>query len=426
MLALLGGPISCSLIGSVLHSPKPLQNTLGISQIRAALEKDPHIWTSKKDFLKEAVESGVDFSSGDKFANLVLFAYQSRSTQDASFDLPRVIFSIDRGRFIFTYSGHGEGVSNQSIEMAEYDPATKRRIFAGLRFDGERPQLDLDSSSCQKCHGSRPRLIWDTYPFWPGFYGSLHSGKAASVEQPAWERFAISAQGQGSPYYPLREIIASLGVSPGDSGEMEGFLGESNHLFGRVVAQSTLKRVLVDLKKIKQDKSFFLRGQSALVQAKPDSVRVLDGSGIFSYLVLRNSEEEEKSHLFPYTLSDESQHESMSGDFDERFSRLHEDKMLRMKIAGFPSFSRSYRGDKDYTTRHHTVSFLAAASRAGLEVHEWSNAVWYGPKAFDELQQIFQQNKGSDNKHEVTGSVFLFSDGYQAGESLGLRQNILR
>lgn len=105
------------------------------------------------------------------------FAYFSRSTQGASWEKPRVILSSEETSSFLAAVTHPSQLGSENIEIIAFNWQTKKFDFAriGIVAAGERVEFERNPTSCTSCHTSELRPNWETYPFWPGFYGSAQS-----------------------------------------------------------------------------------------------------------------------------------------------------------------------------------------------------------------------------------------------------------
>jgi hypothetical protein len=107
-----------------------------------------------------------------------LLAYESRSPFKAGIspEFPRVILFTHDARLVLTFIGDEKQPGFDLLETMSFDddtasfklnahllPAAQRRTF--------RPSAE--DANCARCHGTDSRPIYDSYPLWPGFYGSV-------------------------------------------------------------------------------------------------------------------------------------------------------------------------------------------------------------------------------------------------------------
>jgi hypothetical protein len=101
-----------------------------------------------------------------RFFSLV---FATRSTrQFASPALPRVIMANDS--LLLAFTGNDKVQGGNSVEAIQFNRSTGTFDFYNLEMVGAELKVMKNPASCFSCHAGRP--IWDTYPFWPGFYGS--------------------------------------------------------------------------------------------------------------------------------------------------------------------------------------------------------------------------------------------------------------
>ena len=89
---------------------------------------------------------------------------------------PRVILFTDDGRFIVTYIGDPTAPGHDLVETMSFDDQTatfnlKAYILPAAKAAGWAPSPE--AANCAGCHGADARPIYDSYPLWPGFYGSV-------------------------------------------------------------------------------------------------------------------------------------------------------------------------------------------------------------------------------------------------------------
>jgi hypothetical protein len=114
----------------------------------------------------------------DELRKNFTLVYDSRSPFKASItpQLPRVILFSDDARLVLTFIGDEAAPGADLLETMSFDdeqakfvlhayllPAAERRAWRPSAADAK----------CERCHGADPRPIFDSYPHWPGFYGSV-------------------------------------------------------------------------------------------------------------------------------------------------------------------------------------------------------------------------------------------------------------
>jgi hypothetical protein len=103
--------------------------------------------------------------------------YDSRSPfhDSISPDYPRVILFTGDARLVLTFTGDEAKPGANLLESLSFDEASARfRLRAYLLPAAQRTgwQPSAEAANCARCHGADARPIFDSYPLWPGFYGS--------------------------------------------------------------------------------------------------------------------------------------------------------------------------------------------------------------------------------------------------------------
>ena len=106
------------------------------------------------------------------------FVYDSRSPLRSSISpaYPRVIMFTNAARLVLTFTGDERQPGFDLLESMSFDDeSAKFELHSYLLPAAERrgwrpPPEDLN---CARCHGSDSRPIFNSYPLWPGFYGSV-------------------------------------------------------------------------------------------------------------------------------------------------------------------------------------------------------------------------------------------------------------
>lgn len=106
------------------------------------------------------------------------FVYNSRSPFKASIsaDFPRVILFSSDARYILTFTGNPEKPGYDILETLSFNDQKSEFELEAFTLPAARKRKDygaLDTQNCQRCHGTDSRPIFDSYPLWPGFYGSI-------------------------------------------------------------------------------------------------------------------------------------------------------------------------------------------------------------------------------------------------------------
>ncbi len=106
------------------------------------------------------------------------FVYDSRSPFKASITpaLPRVILFSDDARLVLTFIGDEAAPGADLLETMSFDDAQAKFVLNAYLLPAAQRRAWRPSAAdakCERCHGADPRPIFDSYPHWPGFYGSV-------------------------------------------------------------------------------------------------------------------------------------------------------------------------------------------------------------------------------------------------------------
>ncbi|HLY78138.1 MAG TPA: hypothetical protein VKQ70_02110 [Caulobacteraceae bacterium] len=90
--------------------------------------------------------------------------------------MPRVILFSDDARFIVTFIGDPTAPGHDLVETMSFDDDAaqfnlKSYVLPAAKRAGWAPSPA--AANCAGCHGADARPIYDSYPLWPGFYGSV-------------------------------------------------------------------------------------------------------------------------------------------------------------------------------------------------------------------------------------------------------------
>jgi hypothetical protein len=149
------------------------------------------------------------------------FVYDSRSPFRSSIspDYPRVILFADDARLVLTFTGDEQKPGSDLLEILSFDDRTARfepKSYLLPIAQRRNVQLPSEATNCAQCHGADPRPIFDSYPLWPGFYGSVFdtfSRDRIGAEEGRRYRHFLATSAQGGVY---RDLIFPKGspVSP--------------------------------------------------------------------------------------------------------------------------------------------------------------------------------------------------------------------
>ena len=106
------------------------------------------------------------------------FVYDSRSPfrSGISPEYPRVILFTNDARLVLTFIGDERQPGFDLLETMSFDwESAKFELHAYLLPAAERRSWrpSAEEARCARCHGADARPIFDSYPLWPGYYGSV-------------------------------------------------------------------------------------------------------------------------------------------------------------------------------------------------------------------------------------------------------------
>lgn len=111
--------------------------------------------------------------------------YASRSAQKECIDPenPRVILYGKDARTIVAFPSNPKTAKCDSVEILELNEKANSFEFNRINFSQEKIHFKENPSLCFQCHGTDPKPIWDSYPLWPGAYGSASSSIGLSQDE---------------------------------------------------------------------------------------------------------------------------------------------------------------------------------------------------------------------------------------------------
>jgi hypothetical protein len=147
-------------------------------------------------------------------SNFVL-AFGSRSLQTSTYQEPRAILSLNEGTLLLAFNSPTSRFGSDRIEAIQFRAASSSFEFRDIRFPDSKNQLTNATFSgpnpkaCMVCHhgASSPRPNWDSYPVWPGFYGSRHNAGSSEDEERNFTQFVQSA-----PSHPRYKYLSGLSI----------------------------------------------------------------------------------------------------------------------------------------------------------------------------------------------------------------------
>ncbi len=106
------------------------------------------------------------------------FVHDSRSPFKVSItpERPRVILFTDDTRLVLTFIGDDQQPGADLLETMSFDDAQAKFVFNAYLLPAAERRAWRPSAAdakCERCHGADARPIYDSYPLWPGYYGSV-------------------------------------------------------------------------------------------------------------------------------------------------------------------------------------------------------------------------------------------------------------
>ncbi len=185
------------------------------------------------------------------------FAFATRSAQHSVDPLhPRVVLFGSDARLILAFTGDPAGPDFDTLEVIHFRddtrafeleqfvlPAAVRRdptLAAAARDNGR-----SNPRACLRCHGSDPRPIFDSYPVWPGFYGSQQDAFDHAPDELASYRSFLAAKDAPGSVYRALEFPPGSPVSPYSLATAEDTSGRlaPNMRFGMALTERNRERI---------------------------------------------------------------------------------------------------------------------------------------------------------------------------------------
>jgi hypothetical protein len=139
------------------------------------------------------------------------FVYDSRSPLRASVspEFPRAVLFTDDARLVLTFTGDPEKPGFDLLETLAFDDQTaaftlRSYLLPAAERRSWRPTPE--DTDCARCHGADARPIFDSYPLWPGFYGSVldtFPSDRLSLGELAKYRAFLEGAAKSEPYRSL-------------------------------------------------------------------------------------------------------------------------------------------------------------------------------------------------------------------------------
>ena len=164
----------------------PLLALLLVGSWSAPAATEPFTEAKLQQLLQKNPETGRPVDSISELIPLLpgelrenfLFVYESRSPFHAGIspEYPRVILFTHDARLVLTFIGDERQPGFDLLETMSFDDdqakfVLKAHLMPAAEHKAWRPTTE--EARCPRCHGVDPRPIVDSYPLWPGFYGSV-------------------------------------------------------------------------------------------------------------------------------------------------------------------------------------------------------------------------------------------------------------
>jgi hypothetical protein len=333
-------------------------SAFGESSLRDLLQKNPATGLPV-DSIRELVPLLPD----ELRANFT-FVYESRSPFRTSIspDYPRAILFTKDARLVLTFTGDVREPGADLLESMSFDEKTaKFELHAYLLPAAERSgwRPSPEAANCERCHGADPRPIFDSYPLWPGFYGSEQDtfprDRIGTREHLNYKKFLAGAAKTGvyqglifpagspvSPYLDPRSFHPEIVEAPA---EPLRFL--PNTRLGMALTEMNRQRIY---RKLAEGKGFAANEKQLLAEllecgpvrgASPGAVRLIE----------------------------------------EQLKRENAGRLKRLGVR--PGDPRPERNDmQELQFTHELAQIEWVAGRAGVDTSDWSMALEPGSLAF--------------------------------------------
>ena len=119
--------------------------------------------------------------------------FASRSLQQATYSAPRVILYGPDAHLVLTFNGDAGQRGFDTVETLEFGQDKQFRLRE-IRFPAPGSKEGAVFSqpnpiTCQACHGTTARPVWDSWPLWPGAYGQRYDAPLTTQERAGLESF---------------------------------------------------------------------------------------------------------------------------------------------------------------------------------------------------------------------------------------------
>ena len=204
----ISGAFACGLLSTAIFAVRP-----------APADDAPFDATRLETLLQRNPATGRPVNSIAELAPLLprelrsnfTFVYDSRSPFRSSISpkFPRVILFTRDARLVLTFTGDPGKPGYDMLEALSFDDASaafvaRAYLLPAAERRSWRPAPE--DADCARCHGADTRPIFDSYPLWPGFYGSVLDAfprDRLGVAELAKYRTFLAGAARAEPYRSL-------------------------------------------------------------------------------------------------------------------------------------------------------------------------------------------------------------------------------
>lgn len=172
-----------------------------LEQFAALLEKNPTTGKPVQD-----LEELLPLLSDELRSNFT-FVYDSRSPHPVDALNPRTVLFTKDGRLALAFTGEPGKPDFNTVETISFDDAGARFILRQYVLPAAGGSADNGKANppqCLRCHGADPKPITDSYPLWPGFYGSVRDTFPPGSPELPWYRKFLKANAKQGVYRHLK------------------------------------------------------------------------------------------------------------------------------------------------------------------------------------------------------------------------------
>lgn len=280
------------------------------------------------DLIKKNPKTGIPVQTIEELLPLLpeelrsnfTFVYQSRSphgglgddSQDAVDPLhPRVILFSRDGRLSLAFTGNPEKPGYNVLESIHFNDETASFVMSQFVLPAAgkgKANGRINPAQCLRCHGSDPKPITDSYPLWPGFYGSVRDTfPKGSPELPWYRKFLKEEAGRGvyknlnfpegssvTPYLDPKRYNPNTVQAPAD--EIKYL---PNTRLGMAWTELNRKRIQRKIKNAPLYKRYRYALLSGLLECNKLPVQQADEEATYSRLYYENEDRIQRLGLHP-------------------------------------------------------------------------------------------------------------------------------